>query len=141
MRKLNQTLIILLTLIIGTSNLFAADQVVTDKVNNYLNALSQRDTTPLENCICTSANFTMFNNIVGEKESFNKEDYLKKVKDGEVGAWAANTEIKDVKINGNLAVVYLESEIRNLSRQEYLTLVNSHGSWEIVSSVSTLSKK
>lgn len=141
MRKLNQTLIILLTLIIGTSNLFAADNAVTDRVNQYLSALSQKESTAADNCICNEANFTMFNNIVGEKEHFNKEDFLKQLQNGDVGVWAKKSEIKDVKVSGNLAVVYLESEIKNLSRQEYLTLVNSEGNWEIVSSVSSLSKK
>ena len=141
MRKFNQALMVLLTLIIGTSILFAADNAVKDKVNQYLNALSQGESTALDNYICNEANFAMFNNIVGEEEHFNKDNYLKQVKDGQVGVWAKNSEIKDVKVSGDIAVVYLESEVRNLSRQEYLTLVNSHGGWEIVSSVSTLSKK
>jgi hypothetical protein len=141
MKKLNQTIVILLVLIFGVLNLFAADNQITEKVNQYLNALTQQETTTLDTYINNEANFTMFNNIVNSQENHNKADYLKLVKDGQIGIWAKSTEVKDVKVNGDMAVVYLVSEIRNVTRQEYLTLINSKGNWEIVSSVSTLSKK
>jgi hypothetical protein len=141
MQKLNQALILLFFLIIGTSNLFASEKDVTDKVNQYLSALNQKETKTLDVYINNDANFTLFNNIVGAQEHLNKNDYIKFVEDGQVGVWTSNTEVKSVNEQGNLAVAYIESESKNLVRQEYLTLINTNGNWEIISSVSTLSKK
>ena len=141
MKKLNQAILLFTILIIGVSNSFASEKDVTDQVNQYLSAVNQKETKTLDEFIDDEANFTMLNKIIGKKELLNEKDYLKFVKDGKVGSWVTGSSVKSVNVQGDLAVAYVESEGKTLIRKEYVTLVFSEGNWEIINSVSALSKK
>ena len=141
MKKLNQAIILFTILIIGVSNSFATEKDVTDQVNQYLSAVNQKETKTLDEFIDDEANFTMLNKIIGKKELLNEKDYLKFVKDGKVGSWVTGSSVKSVNVQGDLAVAYVESEGKTLIRKEYVKLVFSEGNWEIINSVSALSKK
>ncbi|MCB0743717.1 MAG: nuclear transport factor 2 family protein [Ignavibacteriae bacterium] len=140
MKKFNQAILLLTILIIGVSNSFAADNDVENKINQYLSAVNQKETKTLDTFINDEANFTMLNKIVNKNELLNEKDYLKFIEDGK-SAWITSSKVKDVNVQGDLAVAYIESEGKTLVRKEYVTLVNSNGNWEIINSVSALSKK
>ncbi|MCB0746614.1 MAG: nuclear transport factor 2 family protein [Ignavibacteriales bacterium] len=140
MKKFNQAILLLTILIIGVSNSFAADNDVENKINQYLSAVNQKETKTLDTFINDEANFTMLNKIVNKNELLNEKDYLKFIEDGK-SAWITSSKVKDVNVQGDLAVAYIESEGKTLVRKEYVTLVNSDGNWEIINSVSALSKK
>ncbi|MCB0752335.1 MAG: nuclear transport factor 2 family protein [Ignavibacteriae bacterium] len=140
MKKFNQAILLLTILIIGVSNSFAADNDVENKINQYLSAVNQKETKTLDTFINDEANFTMLNKIVNKNELLNEKDYLKFIEDGK-SAWVTSSKVKDVNVQGDLAVAYIESEGKTLVRKEYVTLVNSNGNWEIINSVSALSKK
>ena len=140
MKKFNQAILLLTILIIGVSNSFAADNDVENKINQYLSAVNQKETKKLDTFINDEANFTMLNKIVNKNELLNEKDYLKFIEDGK-SAWITSSKVKDVNVQGDLAVAYIESEGKTLVRKEYVTLVNSDGNWEIINSVSALSKK
>lgn len=141
MKKLNQAILILAILILGVTNSFANEKEVTDKINQYLGDIKAKETTALANFINDNTNFTMINNILGKKELLNEKDYLQSVKTGKVGIWVTSTDVKLVDLREEFAIAYIESESEKLIRKEYLTLVLADGNWEIVNSVSSLSKK
>jgi len=141
MKTLNQTMLILTILIVGITTSFASENAVTDKVNQYLNAVKAKEASTLDDFVNSEANFIVINNILGKKELLSENDYLKDVKTGKIGLWVASSEIKFVDLKDKLAVAYIESENKKLIRKEYLTLVLEDGNWEIVNSVSSLSKK
>jgi Putative lumazine-binding len=141
MEKLNQAILILLVLIFGVSNLFANEKEVTARINQYLSAINEMETTVLDNLVNDEAIITIINKIVGKKELLSEKDYMKIVKSGKVGGWVRSTDVKIVSLQNELAIAYIESESNKLIRKEFLTLVIEDGNWEIVNSVSSLSKK
>lgn len=141
MRKLNQGILILSILFLAFTSMFASENAVTDKVNQYLDAVKAKEASTLEDFVNSEANFIVINNILGKKELLSDDDYLKEVKAGKIGLWVTSSEVKFVDLKDKLAVAYIESENTKLIRKEYLTLVLEDGNWEIVNSVSSLSKK
>lgn len=141
MKKLNQVTIVLLVLIIGVSSSFASENDVKATINEYLSAINKKETKTIDSFVNDDANFTMLNSIIGKKEVLDQDDYLDFVKQGKAGAWVTSNEVKLVNLQGDIAVVYAESEGKTLIRKEYFTLVMNNGQWEIVNSVSTLAKK
>lgn len=141
MNKLNKVLLAMVILIFGVTNSFAAENEVTNKINEYLNALNEKETTVLDNLVNDEANFTMINKIIGKNELLSEADYIQIVKEGKVGRWVTSTEVKIVDLQDELAIVSIVSDGKKLVGKEYLTLVLVNGNWEIVNSVSTLSKK
>ena len=141
MKKLIQAVIVITILLSGLSNLFASEQDVKSTVNEYLTAVSNKEASIVDNLSSDETTFTMLNGIIGKKEILSEDDYAQFVKDGKAGAWVTNTDIKFVDLQGNLAVALVEFEGKSLVRKEYLTLVLTDGKWEIINSVSSLSKK
>ncbi|MCW8850134.1 MAG: nuclear transport factor 2 family protein [Melioribacteraceae bacterium] len=141
MKRLIQAIIVITILISGMSNIFANEQDVKSTVNQYLNAVNDKEATLVDNLSNDETTFTMINSIIGKKEILSESDYLQFVEDGKAGAWVTNSEIKFVDLQDNLAVALVEFEGKSLLRKEYLTLAMTDGKWEIINSVSSLSKK
>lgn len=141
MKKLIQAALITTILVLGVTNLFATEQAVKAKVNQYLTAVNEKEAATIDNFTSDETTFTMINSIIGKKEVLNERDYLQFVKDGKAGAWVTSAEVKFVDLKGELAVALIEFESKSLVRNEYLTLVKTDGKWEIINSVSSLSKK
>ena len=141
MKKLIQAVLITTILVLGVSNLFANEQDVKAEVNKYLTAVNEKEANTIDNFTNDETTFTMINSIIGKKEVLSEKDYLQFVKDGKAGAWVTSAEIKFVNLQGELAVALIEFESKSLVRNEFLTLLKTDGKWEIINSVSSLSKK
>ena len=141
MKHLIQAVLISAILFSAASNLFADEQEVKSTVNQYLDAVSKKEAKTIDDFTSDETTFTMINSIIGKKETLSEDDYLQFVKDGKAGAWVTSSDVKFVNLKGNLAVALLAFEGKTLIRNEYLTLEMIDGKWEIINSVSSLSKK
>ena len=141
MKRLIQAIIVITILISGMSNIFASEQDVKSTVNQYLNAVNDKEASLVDNLSNDETTFTMINSIIGKTETLSEKDYLQFVEEGKAGAWVTNSDVQFVNFQDNLAVALVEFVGKSLVRKEYLTLVMTDGKWEIINSVSSLSKK
>jgi hypothetical protein len=141
MKKLIQAIIVITILLSGLSNLIASEQEVKSTVNQYLTAVNNKEASIVDNLSNDETTFTMINSIIGKTETLSEKDYLQFVEEGKAGAWVTSSDVQFVNLQDNLAVALVEFEGKSLVRKEYLTLVMTDGKWEIINSVSSLSKK
>lgn len=141
MKKLIQAIIVATILVSGVSNLFASEQEVKTTLNQYLTAVNNKEASIVDNLSNDETKFTMINSIIGKTETLSEKDYLQFVEEGKAGAWVTNSDVQFVNFQDNLAVALVEFVGKSLVRKEYLTLVMTDGKWEIINSVSSLSKK
>ncbi len=141
MKKLIQAIIVTTILVSGVSNLFASEQEVKTTLNQYLTAVNNKEASIVDNLSNDETKFTMINSIIGKTETLSEKDYLQFVEEGKAGAWVTNSDVQFVNFQDNLAVALVEFVGKSLVRKEYLTLVMTDGKWEIINSVSSLSKK
>lgn len=141
MLKFNQVIKILGVVILFSVNSFAADNAVNDMVNQYLSSAKKGEISTFENFISEDAEFTRINNIINERNSHSKSDFLDIVKSGKFCNWASETNVKLVDVSGDIAVAHVEYKNSKLVQNEYLTLLLDDNEWKIVHSVCSLSKK
>ena len=140
-KKLHFLIPILVVSIFSSINVFASDDVITEKVNTYLKAMKESDTKVFDNLISDEAEFINMNLIINSTEIRNKEDFLSIVKKKNLNSFAKNITIKIIDVQDAMAVALVEYQNDRIIKKEYLTLVNKDNNWEIMNSVCSLSKK
>lgn len=141
MSKFSQIVKIFGVVLLFSINSFAADNAVTDMVNQYLKSAKTGELATVDNFISEDAEFTRINNIINKMNNHSKSDFLDIVKSGQFCNWASETNVKFVDVSGDIAVAHLEYASSKLIQNEYLTLIFSDNEWKIVNSVCSLSKK
>lgn len=140
-KKLHLLIPILVVSIISSINVFASDDVITEKVNMYLKAMKESDTKVFDNLISDEADFINMNLIMNSTEITDKEDFLSLIKKKNLNSFAKNITIKIIDVQDAMAVALIEYQNDRIIKKEYLTFVNKDNNWEIMNSVSSLSKK
>lgn len=140
-KKLHFLIPILVVSIFSSINVFASDDVITEKVNTYLKAMKESDTKVFDNLISDEADFIKINQIMNSTEITNKEDFLNITKKKNLNKFAKNITIKIIDVQDAMAVALVEYQNNRIIMKEYLTFVNKDNNWEIMNSVCSLSKK
>lgn len=140
-KKLHFLIPILVVSIFSSINVFASDDVITEKVNTYLKAMKESDTKVFDNLISDEADFIKINQIMNSTEITNKEDFLNITKKKNLTKFAKNITIKIIDVQDAMAVALVEYQNNRIIMKEYLTFVNKDNNWEIMNSVCSLSKK
>ena len=140
-KKLHFLIPILVVSIFSSINVFASDDVITEKVNTYLKAMKESNTKVFDNLISDEADFIKINQIMNSTKIANKEEFLKIIKKKNLNSFAKNITIKIIDVQDAMAVALVEYQNDRIIKKEYLTLVNKDNNWEIMNSVCSLSKK
>ena len=140
-KKLHFLIPILVVSIFSSINVFASDDVITEKVNTYLKAMKESDTKVFDNLISDEADFIKINQIMNSTEITDKEDFLNIIKKKNLNSFAKNITIKIIDVQDAMAVALVEYQNNRIIKKEYLTFVNTDDNWEIMNSVCSLSKK
>ncbi len=140
-KKLHFLIPILVVSIFSSINVFASDDVITEKVNTYLKAMKESDTKVFDNLISDEADFIKINQIMNSTEITDKEDFLNIIKKKNLNSFAKNITIKIIDVQDAMAVALVEYQNNRIIKKEYLTFVNKDNNWEIMNSVCSLSKK
>lgn len=140
-KKLHLLIPILVVSIFSSINVFASDDVITEKVNMYLKAMKESDTKVFDNLISDEADFINMNLIMNSTEIIDKEDFLSIIKKKNLNSFAKNITIKIIDVQDAMAVALIEYQNERIIKKEYLTFVNKDNNWEIMNSVCSLSKK
>lgn len=142
MRTLNNFAKLFITLVVLLSvSLVAGEQEVKDAVNKYMDGISKKNTSALENVIYEKATFIAVNKIINKQDDMDRENFVKFVKAGRIGGWGKDIAIKSVNAQETIATAYVEIANDKLIQKECITLLIVDGSWKVSSSVYSIAKK
>ncbi len=142
MKSLNNLMKFFFLLIFSFSiSAIAGEKEVKDAVNKYMDGVSKKNSSALEEVIYENANFVAINKIINKQDDMDRDTYVKFVKAGRIGGWGKDIVIKSVNAQETIATAYIEITNSKLIQKEFVTLLKIEGTWKISNSAYSIAKK